>query len=136
MILWAILFWLAFNPRIERGYTLDCNGNGIQVDADNNPVDEVYNYVQYAETETGTEILSVYIYDPRYIGRHEDDTIYRKDVVLSKGNDVSRYMPYTDRLYFAKADVILDDGNIYSASVLMDNKGTETPTDDTFESIW
>ena len=136
MILWAILFWLAFNPRIERGYTLDTNGNGISVDAKGNPVDEVYNYVQYAESESGTEIVSLFLYDPRYIGRHEDDSIFRKDFILSKGNDVSKYEPYTDRLYWAKADVILDDGNVFSANVLMDNKGTATPTDDTFESIW
>lgn len=136
MIIWAILFWLTFNPRIERGYTLDTNGNGIQVDIQNNPVDEVYNYCKYRETEPGTEIVSLFLYDPRYIFRHEDDSIFRKDFVLSKGNDVSQYRPYTNRLYWAKADVILDDGNVFSASVLMDNKGTADVTDDTFESIW
>lgn len=136
MILWVILFWLAFNPRIERGYTLDTNGNGISVDVKGNPVDEVYNYVQYRETEKGTEILSLFLYDPRYIGRHEDDSIFRKDFILSKGNDVSKYEPYTNRLYTSEVYVVLDDGNVFSASVLMDNKGTADVSDDTFESIW
>ena len=136
MMILVILFYLMFNPRIERGYTLDTEGNGIQVNADNTPIDEVYNYCQYRESEPGTEIVSLFLYDPRYIGRHEDDSIFRKDFVLSKGNDVSKYEPYTNRLYTSEVYVVLDDGNVFSASVLMDNKGTETPTDDTFESIW
>lgn len=136
MILWMILFYLAFNPRIERGYTLDVNGNGIQVNADNTPIDEVYNYCQYRESEPGTEIVSLFLYDPRYIFRHEDDSIFRKDFILSKGNDVSKYESYTNRLYTSEVYVILDDGNVFSASVLMDNKGTADVSDDTFESIW
>ena len=94
MILWAILFWLAFNPRIERGFVLDTNGNGISVDAKGNPVDEVYNYTHYRENEAGTEMLSFFLYDPRFIGKHEDDTIFRQDFVLSKGNNISSYKQY------------------------------------------
>lgn len=137
MILWAILFWLAFNPRIERGYTLDINGNGICVDFNDNPVDEVYNYVAYdTSIPKGTCIYTFYLYDPKRIGRHEDDIIFRHDFVTENVTDVSRYEPYTNRLYSETATIILQDGNVYDASVLLDNKGTETQIDDIFESIW
>lgn len=85
MILLMLLL-LAFNPQVERGFVLDYEGNGIQVDAQGNPVDDVYNYIHYRESEAGTEIVSFFLYDPRFIGRHEDDTIFRQDFVLSKGN--------------------------------------------------
>lgn len=139
-ILILTLLLLAFNPRLERGFVLDSEGNGISVDTQGNPVDEVYNYVCYGnwgvKAEKGTEILSIFLYDPHYIFRHEDDSIYRKDFVLSKGNDVSQYKPYTNRLYTSEVEIILDDGNIFLMSALLDNKGTADVTDDTFESIW
>ena len=60
----------------------------------------------------------------------EDDIIFRQDFLLSKKNEVEQYEPYTNRLYFSNATFILEDGNIYDASILTDSNGTETPIDD------
>ena len=93
-IIILMLLLLAFNPQVERGYVLDSQGNGISVKADDSPVDEVYNYIHYQKNEAGTEMLSFFLYDPRFIGKHEDDTIFRQDFVLSKGNNISSYKQY------------------------------------------
>ena len=116
-----------YRPTIELGVSLDNEGNGIVVKANGEPIDPLYNYISFKKGDKGDKFATFYLYRPM---GGEDDIIFRQDFLLSKKNEVEQYEPYTNRLYFSNATFILEDGNIYDASILTDSNGTETPIDD------